>query len=266
MTSTPDITCRLCGRENIPLDYTQGNKDEYRFHRCPDCRLVNYDLSGGLDQGKYAINWVDPTDASHPRNYKQTLTWEFLVEYQPTPCRLLEIGCGNGRLLHCAKEAGWQVNALELSPVLAEKVSQALGVEVEVADFLSYEVPEDARYDVVVLRHVLEHLPDCLAAMNSMNRLLRPDGLLVMEFPNIDGLDSRVKRWLRKTGLRRHRYPEGYVPGHACEYNRHAFARLLDATGFELVRWETYSVKALPRAFYTRVHIGNKARIVARKR
>ncbi len=259
------MRCRLCDGDELRLFYTQGNRDEYRFYRCPDCRLVNYDLSAGLDQEKYERGQPDPRDDGAPRNRPQTLSWEALSRRFPRPGRVLEIGCGNGRLLHLAKQAGWEARGLELSPALADSVRERLDVPVDVADFFGFEPPDGERFDVVVLRHVLEHLPDGKAAMRSIRGLLVEGGHALLEFPNIDALDLRVQRLLRRTGLHRKIYPEGYVPGHANEYGRVSFERLLGATGFELIVWETYSYDPVKNFVYTRWHVGDKARAIVRR-
>ena len=260
------MKCRLCDHDGLPLYYTQGNRDEFRFHRCPVCKLVNYDLAGGTDQEKYALEYVDPFDETVKSNRAQTLSHEFLKAHIRGPGRLLEIGCGNGRLLHLARQDGWTVRGLELSPFLAESVNQRLGIEVEVANFLEYRSPDGGRYDLVLLRHVLEHLPDCRGALNSIGSLLREGGRALLEFPNIEALDLRFQRWMRKTGLHRRKYPEGYRPGHCNEFCRESFEYLLNATGFELVVWETYSYRPVSNFIFNRLHIGNKARVILRKK
>ena len=259
------MKCRLCGSESLTLLYTQGNRDEFRFYRCAACRLVNADMEAGLDQEKYALEYVDPFDDRVKSNRAQTITHGFLKRHMPHTGRMLEIGCGNGRLMYLAMQDGWRVRGLELSPFLARSVKERLGIDVEVADFLSYRVREDDRYDLVLLRHVLEHLPDSAGAMRSIHALLNDGGYALLEFPNIDALDIRFKRWLRKTGLHRRRYPEGYKPGHCNEFCRAAFEHLLRQTGFDLVVWETYSYRPISNWIFNRWHVGNKVRTIIRK-
>jgi len=43
------------------------------------------------------------------------------------------------------------------------------------------------------------------------------------------------------------------------------FKYLLKETGFELVRWETYSFKPVPDFMYNHLHFGTKARAVVRR-
>lgn len=265
LLSGNETTCRLCGHSSLRPFYTQGNRDEFIFHHCPNCSLVNCHLEGGLDQGKYAAEFVDPFDEHHRRNIAQTVTHRFLRRWIPTPGRLLEIGCGNGRLLHLARSEGWEVQGLELSPFLADSVKARLGIDVVVADYMEYSPETGEAFDLVLLRHVLEHLMDPKRAMMGISALLKEGGYALLEFPNIDGLDTRLKRWLRGAGLYRKKYPDTWRPGHCNEYCRRSFEYLLGATGFELVVWETCSYRPIPNFVFNRWHIGNKARAIVRK-
>ena len=268
-TGAPGLPrCRLCGGTDLRLAYTQGNERQFRFYRCGDCRLVNYDLSTGLNQEKYAGEPADPRDAAHRRNRGQASTYEFVRRKIRTRGRLLNIGCGNGRLLYLAKQDGWSVEGVELSPALAESVGRELGIKVTVADFLEYDigasVEGEAGYDLVFLRHVLEHLPDARLAMEKIHRLLRPGGLVILEFPNVDALDLRIKRFLHAHG-RPKRYAADYVPGHCNEFCRRSFATLARRTGFLLEDWSTYSTNPMQDRLYRAFPIGNKARALVRR-
>ena len=257
--------CRLCGSHSLELFYKQGNADEYRFYRCRDCQLVNYDLATGLNQEKYAEEFYDPRDESLRINQLKHGIFQALRKHAQPPASILEIGCGSGRLLYLAQRSGFQVAGLELSPFLAESVRTKLGIPVESANFLTYRPQSGTRYDVVILQHVLEHLPDCIAAMESIRELLLPNGIGLMEFPNIDGWDLAFKRTLRRTGLRRRKYPENYKPGHVNEFCRQSFERLAQKTGFRLDSWRAYSNKPLGDFLYRWLPIGNKVRVVVRK-
>lgn len=266
MTAHETLACRLCGHAPLDPYYTQGNHDEFRFYRCPNCLLVNYDLAGGLDQEKYAAEFVDPFDENDRKNFAQTLTHGFLKRWIPTPGRMLEIGCGNGRLLHLAREDGWDVQGLELSPFLAESVKARLDIDVTVANFLEYRPDTGQAFDLVLLRHVLEHLPDSRGALNSIASLLEEGGHALLEFPNIEAMDIRFKRWLRKTGLHRRNYPDTWKPGHCNEFRRESFEYLLQETGFDLVTWQTYSYRPVSNFIFNHWHIGNKARTIIRRK
>ena len=262
------MACRLCGGQDLRLAFTQGNRGEFRFYRCAACRLVNYDLAGGLDQGKYAAEYPDPLDPDHARNRPQTQTFRFLSRHLRPPGRLLDLGCGNGRLLHLSRAAGWDVRGLELSPFLARSVTAALNIPVDIADIGDPGLAERlgrGHYDVVVLRHVLEHLPDPIRVMALFRELLAGGGHVLLEFPNIDAPNLRWKRWLARTGLARKTYPPDYRPGHCNEYCRESFRRLAEHAGFEVQVWETYSRDPVRDWLLRRFPVGTKARTLIRR-
>jgi len=259
------MICRLCGNRHLFLFYTQGSRGQYRFFKCPACGLVNYDLSGGLDQDKYGTFFPDPLDARLKVNKSQDLTYRFIEKHIRPKGRLADIGCGNGELLLKAKMNGWTVLGFELSPILAGSIRSRFGIEVEEKNFLEIAESSYEPFDVVVLRHVLEHLPDPVLAMKKIGGLLRPGGCAVLEFPNIEAWDLRVKRRLSGLGLHRKRYPDRYMPGHCNEFSHKSFSILAEITGFEIRIWETYSYIAFANYLLHLAPVGGKARALVQK-
>jgi len=262
-----DFPCRLCDASGLRLFYTLGNEAQFHYYRCPACGLVNYDLAGGLDQAPYTADFVDPTDSAERRNRDKDQSFAFLSRYARPPGRLLDVGCGYGRLLYLAREAGWDAQGLELSSATAVRVQALLGVPVLAADFLETDPPDADRasFDVVSLRHVLEHLPYPRLAIQRIRAWLKPGGLLLLEMPNIEGW---AKRWVRlsvRAGLHRRRFARDFMAGHCCEYSRRSLTALLERTGFKLLRWETYSKKPLANLVLNRFPVGTKARALVRR-
>ena len=166
------MKCRLCDSSDLKLYYTQGNNSEYKFYKCINRDLVNYDLAAGLDQSKYSYEYISPEDESHKQNRTQTKSYNYIKKSLPNKGKLLDIGCGNGKILLLAKNDGWDVKGLELSKYYAEKIHNKYGINVNVSNFLEYDVSQEEKYDLVILRHVLEHLPDSILAMKKINRFL----------------------------------------------------------------------------------------------
>jgi len=262
-----NFPCRLCGGGVLFLYYTLGEGGRCRYYRCVACGLVNYDLAGGLEQEQYTRIHLDPADDSQPSNRDNDQAFSFLARHLPTPGRLIDIGCGNGRLLLMAKRAGWQVKGLELSASMAAHAAERVGCEVLTDDFLQMQpAPGDLEaFDVVSLRHVIEHLSDPLLVMVKIRALLRPRGWLLVEMPNIEGWSKRWVRFIVRTGLHTRHFPPDFAAGHACEYSRQSYGKLLGRSGFRLVRWETYSKKSLANWLLARFPIGTKARALAQR-
>ncbi len=263
---TADFPCRLCAGTDLNLYHSMGNDGRFRYFKCSNCKLVNYDLAAGLGQEQFEVLDKDPTDDADGWNQQKDRSFEFVRRYIKSPGSMLDIGCGSGRLMFVARRAGWQVKGLELSPEMAEFVHDKLGEDVVVADFLEVEPRTISAipFDLISLRHVLEHLPDCLLAMRKLRALLRPGGYILIEIPNVESISKRVKRFMARVGLRRPNYPPDMVIGHANEFCRPSFEYLLRETGFTLVRWETYSKKPIANYIYNRVHIGGSARALVK--
>ena len=174
--ATANFPCRLCAGTELRLYHAMGSDRRYRYYQCSHCKLVNYDLATGLGQEQFEIFDKDPTDDNDEWNLQKDHSFRFVSRYLPASGSMLDIGCGSGRLMYVAGRAGWQVKGLELSEPMAKFVHDKLGEEVLVADFLQVEprAISDTLFDLICLRHVLEHLPDCLLAMRKLRALLKP--------------------------------------------------------------------------------------------
>ena len=107
---------------------------------------------------------------------------EFLESWIPRirPGRALDLACGAGRNAIRLAQAGWQVDAVDVSSVavgMAETAAAEAGVDVNwiVADLDDYEIPT-SRYDLIT---VIRYRHPALAT--SLLRALAPDGWLLME-------------------------------------------------------------------------------------
>ena len=221
-----------------------------------------YDTSSGVNQEKYILRRVDPR-ANTKQNRGHRQTYGFIRRHARRPGRMLDLGCGDGTVLWLARADGWDVEGVELNPEHAAMVQRTHGFPVTASDLDGYQGTPGA-WDVVVLTHVLEHVRDPVNVLGKIRSLLRPGGVGVLEFPNIDAVDARVRRFLHRTGLHRHRYAPTYKPGHVQEFCRASFAFACARAGLELLVWETYAVNPLKYVLYRVVPIGNKARVLVR--
>jgi SAM-dependent methyltransferase len=138
--------------------------------------------------------------------------------------RLLEVGCGEGYLLAALRDEGFEVKGCDVSSTAAAAARTRFNLDifhggVEAADF------EPAGFDVVVMLHVLEHVANPEALLRLVNRLLRDEGLLVVEVPNINA--GHVLR----PGLRRHIL---HLPFHLVHFTPGGLAQVLSRSGFQI--------------------------------
>lgn len=122
--------------------------------------------------------------AFHDRVIDELLPWR-------TPAgRALDVGCGSGRLMAALAGVGWSVEGAEMDAEAAEAARRGTGLPVHVGSASSLGAGLDP-YDLVVMMHVLEHLPSPVEAMANLARLLAPGGRLVVVCPNPESLLAR---------------------------------------------------------------------------
>lgn len=97
--------------------------------------------------------------------------------------RVLDVGCGEGRLMRAIAEAGGRPLGVDISRPLLEKAAEH-GPVVQ-GDLPSLRWCADDAFDAAVISLVLEHLPDHRPLFAELARVVRRDGhlALVMNHP-----------------------------------------------------------------------------------
>lgn len=135
---------------------------------------------------------------------------------------VLEIGCGAGGILKALEDSGWgPVTGVDLGGDYLEFGRNA-GLNLLRGDYRSL-IPAGSQ-QLVVLSHVLEHLPDPLQALRDVKALIRPGGYLLIEVPGILNLH------------RSYAFVSHYFQGaHIYNFSLDHVAFMLRACGFEVV-------------------------------
>ncbi len=107
---------------------------------------------------------------------------EGLRRYAPAKGRVLEIGCGTGTVMKKLKAWGYQVQGIDADP-RAAALARKQGFEVKEGRF-EEGLYDDERFDMIVMRSILEHVPEPTTFLAAINNLLNPNGLLAVEVPN----------------------------------------------------------------------------------
>lgn len=102
--------------------------------------------------------------------------------------KFLEIGCGEGFLLHSAFQRGWDVQGLDFSSYAIEKFNPHLVEHVsfgDVYEILRQDMHGDIfQFDFCVMQNVLEHVIDPSLLLNNLKNMMRPGSLIMFIVPN----------------------------------------------------------------------------------
>lgn len=109
-----------------------------------------------------------------------------IAEWLPDrAARILDIGCANGGLLAELKKNGYvNVQGVDPSPACAATARELYGIEVTAAP-ISRIPASIGTFDLVIFGSVLEHIIDFDNTINETKRLLKPNGRVYIELPDM---------------------------------------------------------------------------------
>jgi 2-polyprenyl-3-methyl-5-hydroxy-6-metoxy-1,4-benzoquinol methylase len=147
--------------------------------------------------------------------------------------QLLDVGCGSGTLIGILKHRGFRVLGVDFSREAASVAESENGVQVLVGP-LDQANFKEATFDAVTLFHVMEHVANPRDLLSEIRRILKPDGCLILQVPNIDSWQSKVfgAQWY---GLD--------IPRHVIDYSKAAMLRLLSDSGFSVRRIRHFNLR-----------------------
>ncbi|MFT5285445.1 MAG: 2-polyprenyl-3-methyl-5-hydroxy-6-metoxy-1,4-benzoquinol methylase [Planctomycetota bacterium] len=211
------VSCNYCGADDystvvdIDKDYEyDGIIDakyalrSFRMVRCNQCSLVyinpqptQAEVMHYYPSGQYCCFAQLP-----PKGLLMSILYRMMVSMKrravmpsmPDDGVLLDFGCGTGHWLVALKQGakpGQRFIGIDASEGAIDKL-KAAGIEAYVGDdqVLLDELEENS-VDVILLTHVIEHVPDPKQTLARLARVLKPGGVIHGVTPNVDAWDTR---------------------------------------------------------------------------
>ena len=103
--------------------------------------------------------------------------------------RLLDIGAGTGYFAREMQRRGFAVEAVEVSEDARKVAEKNAGIKEK--DISALATFENESFDAITMWHVLEHVYNLADEWQTLRRLLKNDGRLVIAVPNCASLDAK---------------------------------------------------------------------------
>lgn len=137
-----------------------------------------------------------------------------LIQRYFTSGRLLEIGPSYGLLAYLAKEAGFEVDVIEMDTQCCQFLAEVVGVNVIQSSKPHEALIDRGPYDVVVMQHVIEHLTEPWHCLRQASAELASNGILCVSAPNPAAMQFKLlrSRWVHLDAPRHlHLIPAGLL-------------------------------------------------------
>jgi SAM-dependent methyltransferase len=271
--------CRICGnRDSNPIypvrEMMYGTGKPFTYFQCGACGCLQIDRVPD-DLGRYyPDNYMSFKDYSSRarkplRRYVEGARVRYWMEgrgflgrliavFKPVPdyahwarvagigrdARVLDLGCGNGKLLLRMMNGGF--TALEgADPFIASDTVYPGGVTIRKASLNDISVDRLGAFDLVMMHHAFEHMDEPADVLREAARLLAVGGTLLIRIPVAD---SYV--W--------EHYRENWVqldpPRHLYLHTQDSMARLAESAGLDIfaVEHDSTAVQFMESERYAR--------------
>lgn len=191
--------CPNCNSSTHILYLTEG---DFKIVKCSNCSLVyllNIPDESEIYEDYYKIEFSrdDYSKDSKFPHIAEIYTINdqrlFYLKKLKIEGSLLDIGCGTGLFLKTASDYGYNVEGIDVSQnaLTFAKKSFNLNVSDEKIEDL---IEKNRKYDLITLWHVLEHFTNPKEELNKIKKLLNPDGILLIEVPNLNSLKFKLAK------------------------------------------------------------------------
>lgn len=241
-----NVTCFMCGsawvkrtRERLPVNY---HVNRY-FYKCKDCK--GYSLWPKLEnweiQKLYSTNYIGDVAPTSSLDYESDkgrfakLDLYLSNTIDPGEKLYLDFGCGaSADTVILAKALGFQAFGVEV----AEDTRKKANIVSSCTIYSPEEIASGQfRFDIVFMGDVLEHVMDPILLLQSLQKSLKPGGVLVMQGP-LEGALTLSNFLVSLKARIFFKRPSTFPPYHVSLARKYSILKMLSVQGLTAVYME----------------------------
>lgn len=250
--------CPWCGSDkaqiNLWLKDEFLSKEDFHICECLSCGLL-YTMPrppkeklGEYYKSEEYYSHQENTKGFIPKVYEAVKKVNLKHKYQiategKETGKLLDIGCGVGDFIHTAEEQGWE--AIGVEPSDDAKSIARTRIKGNIINSEELEKLADASFDLITMWHVLEHVDELRWQVEQLQRLVKPEGRIVIAVPNYKSYDGQYykEHWAAYD-----------VPRHLNHFNKQTITKIFKSSGLELKKtdkliWDAYYISYMSELY-----------------
>lgn len=194
------LNCLLCGEDDYIVVFSNKNdvykrrignltfpERQTRFVGCRSCGLVYQSprLESEILGEMYRENFrTIPPERHSPPDIEMQAEWILLNIENVERGKVFDVGCGTGSLLNHFKKRGWETFGVEPTVTYAEYGTRENGHKIK-ADIYGDGIFEGEKFDLLIISHVIEHVPNPIEMLISLKGKMKESGYLYIGTPNV---------------------------------------------------------------------------------
>ena len=250
--------CPWCGSDkaqiNLWLKDEFLTKEDFHICECLSCGLLytmprpNKDKIGAYYKSEEYYSHQENKKGFIPKVYEAVKKVNLKYKYKLatngiTKGKLLDIGCGVGDFLHTAEEHGWDCTGVEPSEDAKAIARKRIKANIMASEDLE-QIP-DATFDLITMWHVLEHVDDLKWQVEQLQRLIKPQGRIVIAVPNHKSYDAQFYKEL---------WAAYDVPRHLSHFDKITITKIFKSKGLALKKteklvWDAYYISFMSEQY-----------------
>lgn len=246
MTEKENVNCNLCNSNAadvlFPVDF-------YKLVKCRKCGLVYVSPRPTSCERENINKEIYDSQEYRTRYFRDRKIFEKWfkkklsdIERYSRKGKILDVGTSYGFFLDVARKRGWETYGIEKNIPAVRYAREKLGLNISEGTTEEAQFPENF-FDVITLWDVLEHIPDPTTFLRRLKTVLKRDGLVCIQSPNIESLiaDYKKERW------------DWLTPNdHLSHFSPSTLRAILGKTGYKLISMATWE----PTAYFIDAFLG----------
>ncbi|MCX7771185.1 MAG: class I SAM-dependent methyltransferase [Proteobacteria bacterium] len=247
MLEKVEICCPLCDSKKYEVLYEPwvneldplklygagtGVQGTQRLVKCIACGLI-YE-NPRYPEDIILKGYISTNESLHDSQYENRVNSFYKTmmklkgELPPKGAKVLDIGTAGGAFLEAGKRFGYEVYGLEPSQFLVRE-GKKRGLNIYQGTINDHPFEENT-FDMVCLWDVLEHLTEPKQALTKIRKLLKREGVLLINYPDIGTFMAKLfgRRfwWIVST--------------HLIHFDRRTITKICEVTGYKVFHFSPY--------------------------